>query len=106
LFPTVGTGGGAKTIVVVELDEFGWPEIVRVTVYVPDAAGMNTGFCCEDVKPFGPVHAYVAPATVGEAVSVTDEPAQTPEGSVLLEATTEGTETFMTTVAAGSAIPG
>ena len=23
------------------------------------------GFCCAEVKPFGPVHAYVAPATVG-----------------------------------------
>jgi len=23
------------------------------------------GFCCEEVKEFGPVHAYVAPATNG-----------------------------------------
>src|SRR3954451_167364 len=25
----------------------------------------RVGFCSADVKPFGPVHAYVAPATVG-----------------------------------------
>src|SRR6476619_7219602 len=25
----------------------------------------RVGFCRADVKPFGPVHAYVAPATVG-----------------------------------------
>src|SRR5258707_13747498 len=25
----------------------------------------RVGFCCDDVKPFGPVHVYVAPETVG-----------------------------------------
>jgi len=25
----------------------------------------RVGFCSAEVKPFGPVHAYVAPATVG-----------------------------------------
>ena len=25
----------------------------------------RVGFCRDDVKPFGPVHAYVAPLTVG-----------------------------------------
>jgi hypothetical protein len=25
----------------------------------------RVGFCSDDVKPPGPVHAYVAPATVG-----------------------------------------
>jgi hypothetical protein len=38
---------------------------------VPVAAAVAfamDGFCCEDVKPFGPVHAYVAPA-VAAAVS-------------------------------------
>ena len=34
------------------------------------------GFWAVDVKPFGPVHAYVAPATV-EAVSEIVPPAQT-----------------------------
>ena len=28
-------------------------------------ASVAVGFCTEDVKPFGPVHEYVAPATVG-----------------------------------------
>jgi len=25
----------------------------------------RVGFCCDEVKPFGPLHAYVALATVG-----------------------------------------
>jgi hypothetical protein len=33
------------------------------------------GFCEEDEKPFGPVHAYVAPETVG-VESATVPPAQ------------------------------
>jgi hypothetical protein len=33
------------------------------------------GFCCDDVKPFGPVHEYVAPVTVG-VVSEIVAPAQ------------------------------
>jgi len=28
-------------------------------------AFVRVGFCSADVKPFGPVHAYVAPATAG-----------------------------------------
>src|SRR5256885_484437 len=43
------------------------PLAVAVTEYVPVAAvvalGM-VGFCSDEVKPFGPVHAYVAPAMV------------------------------------------
>src|SRR6478672_13433534 len=42
------------------------PFTVTVTEYVPDAAVVEeaiVGFCSEDVNPFGPVHAYVAPAT-------------------------------------------
>jgi hypothetical protein len=35
----------------------------------------RVGFCSEDVKPFGPVHAYVAPLTVG-VFSWIVEPAQ------------------------------
>ena len=33
------------------------------------------GFCDDEVKPFGPVHAYVAPETVG-VESATVDPAQ------------------------------
>ena len=34
-------------------------------------ASVAVGFCTDDVKPFGPVHAYVAPATAGvESVAV------------------------------------
>ena len=28
-------------------------------------AFVRVGFCADDVKPFGPVHAYVAPTTAG-----------------------------------------
>src|SRR5258706_1438837 len=44
------------------------PLTVTVTEYVPASAVVafvRVGFCSEDVKPFGPVHAYVALATVG-----------------------------------------
>src|SRR5436190_15938346 len=42
------------------------PSTVTVTAYVPKSAAValgRVGFCCADVKPFGPVHAYVAPLT-------------------------------------------
>jgi len=44
------------------------PLTVTVTEYVPASAVVafeRVGFCSDDVKPFGPVHAYVAPVTVG-----------------------------------------
>src|SRR5438034_3507680 len=44
------------------------PLTVTVTEYVPASASValaRVGFCCAEVKPFGPVHEYVAPATVG-----------------------------------------
>ena len=44
------------------------PLTVTVTEYVPASAVValeRVGFCSAEVKPFGPVHAYVAPATVG-----------------------------------------
>src|SRR6185295_19661684 len=44
------------------------PLTVMVTEYVPASAVVafaRVGFCCEEVKLFGPVHEYVAPATVG-----------------------------------------
>jgi hypothetical protein len=33
--------------------------IVAVTLYVP--AAETVGYCCVEVKPFGPFQAYVAP---------------------------------------------
>src|SRR5436190_1129623 len=39
---------------------------VTVTEYVPASAVValaRVGFCCAEVKPFGPVHEYVAPLT-------------------------------------------
>ena len=43
------------------------PLVVAATVYVPLArvvALLMVGFCSVELKPFGPVHEYVAPATV------------------------------------------
>ena len=43
------------------------PFTVMFTLYVPafvDVALGILGFCVPDVNPFGPVHAYIAPATV------------------------------------------
>src|SRR5213082_1622810 len=42
------------------------PFTVIVTEYVPASAVVafvRVGFCCAEVKPFGPVHEYVAPLT-------------------------------------------
>jgi hypothetical protein len=62
-----GVAGAFTTTVVVPAAEV-QPLTVAVTEYVP-ASGVvalaRVGFCSADVKPFGPVHAYVAPATVG-----------------------------------------
>ena len=44
------------------------PVTVTVTAYVPKSAAVafeRVGFCCDDVKPFGPVQVYVAPLTAG-----------------------------------------
>src|SRR5438034_9031865 len=44
------------------------PLMVAVTEYVPASAVValaRVGFCCAEVKPFGPVQAYVAPETGG-----------------------------------------
>jgi hypothetical protein len=44
------------------------PPTVTVTEYVPPSAAVEfvrVGFCNEEVNPVGPVHEYVAPATVG-----------------------------------------
>ena len=43
------------------------PLVVAVTLYRPLAAVLAfamAGFCCVDVNPFGPLHAYVALGTV------------------------------------------
>jgi hypothetical protein len=44
------------------------PLTVTVTEYEPPSAVValaRIGFCSAEVKPFGPVHAYVAPTTIG-----------------------------------------
>src|SRR5947208_3490633 len=46
----------------------GQPFTVTITEYAPASAGVafaRVGFCSDEVKPFGPVHAYVAPLTAG-----------------------------------------
>jgi len=78
---------------------------VRTTVYIPAAAVVAAGivgFWTVDVKPFGPVHAYVAPVIVGEAVSGRGDPAQT---GPPLRATTGGTSTAKA-ARLGDAMPG
>jgi len=60
--------------------------VVTVTVYEPasdEVALLITGFCRDDVKPFGPVQPYVAPAIV-DANKFTVLPTQT--GELLLMA--------------------
>jgi hypothetical protein len=67
-FDAVGVAGVAFTTTLVEPAVEVQPFTVMVTEYVPvsaDVALLRVGFCCEEVKPFGPVHEYVAAATVG-----------------------------------------
>src|SRR5213078_1436929 len=76
--PAVGvTGVGLTTTFVVPAADV-QPLTVIVTEYVPASAVVafvRVGFCCDDVKPFGPVHEYVAPATAG-VLSAMVAPAQ------------------------------
>lgn len=79
LLPATGTAGDAFTTPEV-LEVEAWPAYVRTTVYVPVAAvvaGVITGFCTDDVKPFGPVQENAAPEMDGDAKSASGEPAHT-----------------------------
>src|SRR5436189_100185 len=76
-----GIGGmhaaSSTTTVVVAADD-GHPLTDATTEYVPAFAAVTLairGFCCADVNPFGPVHEYVAPATL-EAKRLIVEPLQ------------------------------
>src|SRR3954464_3113656 len=67
-FEAVGVAGAALTTTLVVPAALVQPLTVIVTEYVPASAVVavvRVGFCCVDVKPFGPVHAYVAPLTNG-----------------------------------------
>src|SRR6185436_19134839 len=67
-FVAVGVAGDGLTTTFVVPAADVQPLTVIVTECVPPsavAAPVRVGFCSADVKPFGPVHAYVAPATVG-----------------------------------------
>src|SRR3954467_15880721 len=67
-FDAVGVAGIGFTTTLVVAGAEGHPGAVIVTLYVPASAVValpRVGFCSADVKPFGPVHAYVAPLTVG-----------------------------------------
>ena len=63
----VGVEGLALTVTLVVPAEELQLLIMAVTEYVPDIAAVElamVGFCEVEVNPFGPVHEYVAPATV------------------------------------------
>ena len=78
MFDAVGVDGKAlTTTLVVPMAEV-QPLTVMESEYVPAKAVVafaRVGFCSDEVKPFGPVHAYVAPATAG-VVSEIVPPAQ------------------------------
>lgn len=99
LLPTVGVAGTAFTTTVVVPAKLTHPPTVTVTLYVPAIASVEAGrvgFCKVEVKVLGPVHAYVAPATVGVA-KVIVAPAQ--YGPVLVAVGVAG-KAFTTTVVA------
>jgi hypothetical protein len=64
----VGVAGTALTTTVVVPAALVQPPAVTVTLYIPAAANVTpgiVGFCRAELKLFGPVQAYVAPATAG-----------------------------------------
>src|SRR5207248_8983910 len=69
--PLAGEGVGmlfTTTFVVPAADV--QPATLTVSEYVPASAAVafaRVGFCRDEVKPFGPVQAYVAPVTAGVA---------------------------------------
>ena len=67
LFAAVGVAGMAFTVTAVVAAELVHPETVTVAEYVPAltlCALVKVGSSNDEVNPLGPVHAYVAPATV------------------------------------------
>src|SRR6185436_1056781 len=67
-FEALGVAGVGFTMTEVVPAAEGQLFTVTVTEYVPASAVValaRVGFCCAEVKPFGPVHEYVAPLTVG-----------------------------------------
>jgi len=67
-FDAAGVAGFGVTLTDVVPAADVQPPTVTVTEYVPPSAAVafaRVGFWRAEVKPFGPVHAYVAPATVG-----------------------------------------
>ena len=74
----LGVAGIALTTTVVDPGDETQLFVVTVTEYVPLFATVAlaiVGFCRAEVKPLGPVHAYVAPVTVGVLSEIVD-PAQ------------------------------
>src|SRR5438477_1868562 len=74
----VGVAGAAFTTTFVVPAAEVQPLTVTVTEYVPASAVVTfarVGFWAEEVKPFGPVHAYAAPASSGVESEMV-EPAQ------------------------------
>src|SRR5436190_16893999 len=68
-FDALGVAGVALTTTLVVPAADVQPLTVMVTEYVPASAVValeRVGFCSAEVKPFGPVHEYVAPATLGQ----------------------------------------
>src|SRR3954454_2800487 len=67
-FDAVGVAGVALTTTFVVPAVEVQPDTVTVTEYVPASVVValeRVGFCRDEAKPFGPVHAYVAAATAG-----------------------------------------
>jgi hypothetical protein len=96
--PAAGAAGIAFMVALV-LAAVEQPFTVAVTAYVPDAAGVAfgiDGFWADEVKPFGPVHAYVAPA-IDAAVSASVWPAH--RGALLPAVGTGGGARMATGVA-------
>jgi hypothetical protein len=103
LLDAVGGAGVGFTTTVVVAGELAHP-LFATTVYVPAAASVTAaivGFCNVELKLFGPVHEYVAPAIV-LAVRFKVDPTQT---GLLLDAVgVAGAEFTVAVVVAGALV--
>src|SRR5437870_8576270 len=100
----VGVAGVALTTTFVVPAAEMQPLTVIVTEYVPASAVValaRVGFCCDDVKPFGPVHAYVAPLTKAVDTAIVAPAHYGPPIHPLGVAGVASTTTFVAPAAAG-----
>ncbi len=88
---------GATNAFTITLSVSEQPLSVTVSMYIP--ASVTVGFRSEDIYPFGPVQAYIAPAVEPEPSKVTAPPLTSPEQvKVIPKPASASTSTLVTAI--------